>query len=70
MRGLVKATHYYSTRQAWSDFNALARIAIERGHEDLVQVPSMRAGHRTIDRYIKRLREALESADHPAAEDK
>jgi len=57
MRGLVKATHYYSTQQARADWAQLAAYANARGHGAAVVElePPQDAGHKTIDKRINAL---------------
>lgn len=57
MRGLVKATHYYSTQQARADWAQLAQYAKANGYgAAAVELePPTDAGHKTIDKRINSL---------------
>lgn len=57
MRGLIKATHYYSTQQARADWAQLAEFAKTHGHGAAVieLEPPQDAGHKTIDKRINAL---------------
>jgi collagenase-like PrtC family protease len=70
VRGLIKATAYFSTQQAKADFYALAKFAVENGAKDEVALctPPKGAGHKTIDRQIAKLRKLL--ADKGLAADR
>ena len=61
MRGLIKATHYYSTLQARADWAQLADYAAANGHADDAArlAPPDSAGHRTIDKRIDALTAVL-----------
>ena len=57
MRGLIRATHYYATRQARADWLQLAEYAAANGYADAAArlAPPDDAGHRTIDKRIDAL---------------
>jgi hypothetical protein len=61
MRGLVRATHYYATQQARSDWAQLAEYAAANGYSDKADAlqPPVGAGHRTIDKRIDALMHAM-----------
>ncbi len=62
MRGLVKATHYYSTQQARADWAQLAQYAKAHGYGVAVVElePPVDAGHRTIDKRINALMQRMD----------
>lgn len=57
MRGLVRATHYYSTQQARADWAQLAQYAKANGHgvAAVELEPPAAAGHKAIDKRIDAL---------------
>ncbi len=61
MRGLIRATHYYSTLQARADWEQLANYAAANGHAAAAQrlAPPDGAGHKTIDKRINALMAVL-----------
>lgn len=61
MRGLWKIHHAIQSEQARRDWVRLSVLAIEQGHAALVKKlqPPEGAGWRTIDKQLKKLREAL-----------
>lgn len=60
-RGLIKSTHYWSTVEAWKDWAALCVRAHAEGHGHLIEQfePPEGAGHRTVDKAIAKMREAI-----------
>lgn len=67
MRNLNRLTYAANTRQAWTDWGNLMDAAIVLGFDSEIVYPPLDAGWRTVDRYIKTLREKMGYATVKAA---